>query len=136
DACSRDLASLRVARRLRWCAAAMEQSGPHTSPTRARRAPIALIAVILMMAACARSARGSAMAIDIALARARQALCTVGGIESPRALIATFQPEPPCMQASAPARVRCYLARPGTVVQGKTVTGGSLVRVVLPELSD
>jgi hypothetical protein len=114
----------------------MERTRPHASVTRARRAAVAFVAVILIMTACARSARGPPVSIDIALERARQALCTAGGIESPRALVATFEPEPPCMQASAPARVRCYLARPDTVVQLKSVTGGFLVRVVIPQLSD
>ncbi len=106
----------------------MERSPPHTV--------LLAIALASTAGACARSARGPPLSVDIALARARQALCTAGGIESPRALIATFAPERPCMQSAAAARVRCYLDRPETTVDARRVAGGFRIRVVMPLLSD
>jgi len=86
---------------------------------------------------CAVSARGPPqLTVDIALERARQALCTAGGIESPRALVAALVPEAPCPQVETEARVRCYLARPDTMTSVRRIGGGFRVHVVIPALSD
>ncbi len=136
DARRRDLASLPVACRLRWRDVAMEQT-PRAcrSPARCRRA--ALLVAIVSTTACATSARGPPrLTVDIALERARQALCTAGGIESPRALVAALVPEAPCRQPEAEARVRCYLAARDTAMAVRRIAGGFRVRVAIPSLSD
>src|SRR5262245_51497535 len=107
-----DLEPFCVACRLRW---RLAMARAHTSLTLAAARKVLLLAIAVTAAgACARSARGPPVSVDIALERARQALCNAGGIESPRALVATFEPQPPCTQIAAADRVRCYLARPGT----------------------
>jgi hypothetical protein len=114
----------------------MERRPRHTS-LRLAAAQVALLAILPSSScASATSARGPPVSVDIALERARQALCTGGGIESPRALIAAFEPEPPCTQAAAEARVRCYLARPDTTVEVRPEGGGFRIRFIVPQLSD
>lgn len=86
---------------------------------------------------CARSARGPPrLALDIALARARQALCTAGGVESPRALVEAMPIDPVCPAGGAAARVRCYLARPDTALDVTPISGGYRLRFTIPALSD
>jgi hypothetical protein len=110
---------------------------PHTFITLAAARMVVLLAIAVPAAgACATSARGPPVSVDIALERARQALCNAGGIESPRALVATFEPEPPCMQRAAAERVRCYLARPDTTVAVRREGDTIRIRFVIPQLSD
>jgi len=110
---------------------------PHTIITLAAARMVLLLAIAVPAGgACATSARGPPVSVDMALERARQALCNAGGIESPRALVATLEPEPPCMQTALADRVRCYLARPDTTVTVRREGGTIRIRFVIPQLSD
>jgi hypothetical protein len=88
-------------------------------------------------AGCAGSARGPpALSLDIALERARQALCSAGGVESPRALVSSLAPDDTCSQSSVSDRVRCYLRLSDTTVEVARVRGGYRLRFAIPQLSD
>ena len=115
----------------------MERLSQSRAASRRRRWSVALAIAVVACGACATSARGPPrLTVDIALERARQALCTAGGIESPRALVAALVPEAPCPEPDAESRVRCYLARRDTVIAVHRIGGGFRVRVVIPALSD
>jgi hypothetical protein len=109
-------------------------------PPRAFRVPLSRrIAVAIAIGsggACARSARAPDVPLSVALERAEQALCTAGGVESPRALVAALVPAAPCPAGDPAARVRCYLAQPDTTVQVARVAGGVRIRLAIPQLSD
>lgn len=107
---------------------------------RASRVPLSRrIAVAIAIGgggACTQPARAPDLPLSVALERAEQALCTAGGAESPRALVAGLVPEPPCAIGDAAARVRCYLAQPDTTVEVVRAPGGVRIRVHIPQLSD
>lgn len=108
-------------------------------PSVSRALALAIVVVALALGApsgCARWARGPPLQLDIALERARQALCTDGGVESPRALVAALAPEEPCPVGAVSARVRCYLAQPDTAIAVARIRGGVRVRFAIPRLSD
>lgn len=110
------------------------------SPPRASRVPLSRrIAVAIAIGSggsCTRQARAPDVPLAVALERAEQALCTAGGVESPRALVAALVPEPPCPDGDPAARIRCYLAQPDTTVHVVRVRGGVRIRVAIPQLSD
>jgi hypothetical protein len=86
---------------------------------------------------CAGSARGPpAISADIALETARQALCSAGGVESPRALVSSLVPDAICSGSSVSDRVRCYLGLADTTVEVARVRGGYRLRFAIPQLSD
>lgn len=97
---------------------------------------IALATALAAAAACAGSARGPPISFDMALERARQALCTDGGVESPRGLVEAFAPVEPCASAGSAARVRCYLAQADTTIEVARLGDEVRIRVAIPQLSD
>lgn len=97
---------------------------------------LALATALSAAGACAVTARGPPIELDIALARARLALCTDGGVESPRALVEALGPLEPCASPGPAARVRCYLAQPDTTVEVVRVQDEVRIRVAIPRLSD
>jgi hypothetical protein len=123
----------------------MERSPPGAGLMRiASRSTAGAVAVAVAVAValavnggCARSARGPPhLPLDMALERARQALCTANGVESPRALVTAIAPDAACPAASEAARVRCYLARPDSAFEVTPIAGGYRIRFVIPALSD
>lgn len=106
-------------------------------PILAARAALRIGLLAAVGSGCAASARGPpSLSVDIALERARQALCTAGGVESPRALVAALAPDAHCAQATVSARVRCYLELADTAVAVTPIADGYRLRVVIPQLSD
>lgn len=97
---------------------------------------IALAIALGAAAACAGSARGPPISFDMALERARRALCSDGGVESPRALVEGFAPVEPCASAGSAARVRCYLAQADTTIEVARLGDEVRIRVAIPQLSD
>ena len=112
----------------------MARWSPHAVLSSPARRGIALATAL--GAACAGTARGPPIALDIALERARLALCTDGGVESPRALVEAVGPMEPCASAGPAARVRCYLAQPDTTVEVVRAQGEVRIRVAIPRRSD
>ena len=101
--------------------------------------PVSSLAVAVALgaaAACAATARGPPIGLDMALERARLALCTDGGVESPRALVEAVGPVEPCVDAGPAMRVRCYLAQPDTTMVVTRVRDEVRIRVAIPRLSD
>lgn len=127
----------------------MELAPPHARLTAISRAAAISIAACVCAFACAcalasafacggggRSARGPPLPIHIALERAHQALCAAGGVESPRALVASLAPDASCPAVEVPARVRCYLGLSDSTVEVRRTRNGYRFRFAMPRLSD
>ncbi len=109
----------------------MERSPPRALLSRR----IALAVAIGSGGSCA-AARAPDVPLSVAIERAEHALCTAGGVESPRALVAALVPAVPCPAGDPAARVRCYLAQPDTTFRVAPVPDGVRIRVAIPQLSD
>lgn len=113
----------------------MERPTPRASRVPLSRR-IAFAIAIGSGGSCARPARGVDVPLSVAIESAERALCTSGGVESPRALVAALVAAAPCPSGDPSARVRCYLAQPDTTIQVARVAGGVRIRVAIPQLSD
>jgi hypothetical protein len=106
------------------------------SPPRALLPRRIAIAVAIGSGGSCAAARAPDVPLSVAIERAEQALCTAGGVESPRALVAALVPAAPCPAGDPAARVRCYLAQPDTTIRVARVPDGVRLRVAIPQLSD